>query len=143
VIFMLIWFLGFLHLCGHFLHNSYWHDIHNIFMTPFRLLFCFVSFWCNSDRQMKKCKFLEDQSNEHSYQVWFLLALWFERRFPTENPNLTPLGLLFLMWSSDQPTKHEVFRGPSNKHSYQVWFQLALWIQRRLKFKSFQMTMRS
>jgi hypothetical protein len=36
---------------------------------------------------------------------------------------------------------HKLCSGPSNKHSYQDWFQLAQWFQRRkLKCKSIWMT---
>jgi len=38
--------------------------------------------------------------------------------------------------------KHKLCRGSSNKHSYQVWFQLTQWFQRRrLKCKSLQTMM--
>ena len=37
--------------------------------------------------------------------------------------------------------KKQLFRGPSKEHSYQVWFQLTLWFQRRrLKCKSLRTT---
>jgi hypothetical protein len=42
---------------------------------------------------------------------------------------LIPLGLLLLLCTSDQ---HQLFREPSNEYSFQVWFQLAQWFQRRI-----------
>ena len=40
--------------------------------------------------------------------------------------------------------KKQLWRGPFNEHSYQVWFQLTPWYQRRrLKCKSLRMTMLS
>ena len=38
-----------------------------------------------------------------------------------DTPFLTPLGLLFLLCTSDQPKNHKLCRGPSNEHSYQAW----------------------
>ena len=50
---------------------------------------------------------------------------------------LTSLGLFFLLCTSDQQKTHTFCRGPSNEHSYPVWFQLVQWFQRRrLKCKS-------
>ena len=49
----------------------------------------------------------------------------------------TPLGLSFLLCTSSQQKKQKFCRGSFNEHSYQVWFLLVLWFQRRrLKFNS-------
>ena len=47
-----------------------------------------------------------------------------------------PLVSFMYFWS----TKKKLCRGPSNEHSYQVWFQLAQWFQRRLKYISLDNT---
>ena len=48
----------------------------------------------------------------------------------------TPLGLLFLLCTSDRQNK-KFLRGTSNEHSYKIWFKLAQWFhRRRLKCKS-------
>jgi uncharacterized protein YccT (UPF0319 family) len=77
----------------------------------------------------KKLKLCKVAPNEHSYQAWFKLAQKFQRRrFKTNNTLLTPLGLLFLLCTSNQQKKtntHELSKGPSNEQSYQFWFKLA------------------
>jgi hypothetical protein len=40
-------------------------------------------------------------------------------------------------WISDRHTKHIFCRGPSNDHSWAVWFQLSKWFQRRSVLKHF------
>ena len=53
-----------------------------------------------------------------------------------DTPFLIPLGILFLLCTSDQlKNTHKLCRGPSTEHSYQ-WFQ-----RRRLKCKSLWKTM--
>ena len=59
--------------------------------------------------------------------------------------NWTPFWHLwascFLLCNSTQQKNHKLCRDPSNEHSYQVWFQLAKWFQRRrLKCKSLRKT---
>ena len=55
-----------------------------------------------------------------------------EKRYPyMDTPFLTPLGLLFLLCTSDQQQKHKLCWEPSNEHTYQVWFQLVWSFQRR------------
>ena len=40
-------------------------------------------------------------------------------------------------WISDRHKKHNPCRGPSNDHSWAVWFQLSKWFQRRSVLKHF------
>jgi hypothetical protein len=40
-------------------------------------------------------------------------------------------------WISDRNKKQKICRGPSNDHSWAVWFQLSKWIQRRSVLKHF------
>jgi hypothetical protein len=58
---------------------------------------------CTFDQQ-KNHSLLNERSNEHSYQVCFQLAQWFQRR-PLKQHFLTHLGLLFLLCTSDHPRK--------------------------------------
>ena len=68
-----------------------------------------------------------------AYSSWQINSL----HAKTGKPILTPLGFLFHSWTLHQQTT--IFIDPSNEHSYQVWFQLAQWFQkRRLKCKSLQ-----
>jgi hypothetical protein len=48
---------------------------------------------------------------------------------------LDPMGKMF--WISDRHKKHKICRGPSNYHSWSVWFQLSKWFQRRSVLKHF------
>ena len=43
-------------------------------------------------RSTKKHTFFKELSNEHSYQVWFQLAQWFQRRFKTDHTLFTTLS---------------------------------------------------
>ena len=52
-----------------------------------------------------------------------------------ETPYLAPLGFFSQLWISNQKKKN-ICRGPSNYHSYKVWFQLTKLFQRKLKCKS-------
>ena len=40
-------------------------------------------------------------------------------------------------WISDRHKKQKLCRGPSNDHSWAVWFQLSKWFQRRSVLKHF------
>jgi hypothetical protein len=40
-------------------------------------------------------------------------------------------------WISDRHKKHKLCGGPSNDHSWAVWFQLSKWFQRRSVLKHF------
>ena len=40
-------------------------------------------------------------------------------------------------WISDRHKKQKICRGPSNDHSWAVWFQLSKWFQRRSILKHF------
>ena len=40
-------------------------------------------------------------------------------------------------WISDRYKKQKLCRGPSNAHSWAVWFQLSKWFQRRSVLKHF------
>jgi hypothetical protein len=64
----------------------------------------------------------------------------FLRNVLKNNPTYGPMFLLCTsFWSMKK--NHKLCSGPSNKHSYQDWFQLAQWFQRRkLKCKSLWMT---
>jgi hypothetical protein len=56
---------------------------------------------------------------------------------------LDPMGKMFQKlrwrpsWISDRHKKHIFCRGPSNDHSWAVWFQLSKWFQRRSILKHF------
>ena len=70
---------------------------------------------CNSDQQ-KNINFLRGPSTEHSYQVWFKCAQWFQRmRFKTM-PISTHLGILFLLCTSVQQ-EHNCFDLQINIHA--------------------------
>jgi hypothetical protein len=47
------------------------------------------------------------------------------------------LSLTLDPWISDRHKKHKICRGPSNDHSWAVWFQLSYWFQRRSVLKHF------
>jgi hypothetical protein len=49
---------------------------------------------------------------------------------------LDPMGKLWRpSWISDRHKKQILCRGPSNDHSWAVWFQLSKWFQRRSALK--------
>jgi hypothetical protein len=53
---------------------------------------------------------------------------------------LDPMGKMFQnasSWISNRHKKHIICRGPSNDHSWAVWFQLSEWFQRRSVLKHF------
>ena len=87
-----------------------------------------------SDRH-KKHKICRGPSNDHSWAVWFQLSKWFQRR---RHFNIFPQGpmlIYFLRWRpswiSDRHNKQKFCKGPSNNHSWAVWFQLSKQFQRR------------
>jgi hypothetical protein len=55
---------------------------------------------------------------------------------------LDPMGKMFqnasslkpISWISDRHKKQIICRGPSNDHSWPVWFQLSKWFQKTLGF---------
>jgi hypothetical protein len=51
--------------------------------------------------------------------------------------SLKPLEQLKPSWISDRHKKQKICRGPSNDHSWAVWFQLSKWFQRRSILKHF------
>ena len=60
------------------------------------------------------------------------------------NVNLCPAVALIIFvaekkasWISDRHKKQKICRGPSNDHSWAVWFQLSKWFQRRSILKHF------
>jgi hypothetical protein len=50
---------------------------------------------------------------------------------------LDPMGKMFQNSSSLKLKKDKICRGPSNDHSWAVWFQLSKWFQRRSVLKHF------
>jgi hypothetical protein len=59
------------------------------------------------------------QLNSKTHTLWlYIIHQW------QTTPFLTPAGLWFPMYVYYQQRKHNLFRGPSNEHSYKDWFQL-------------------
>ena len=71
----------------------------------------------------KNHKLFIEPSNEHSCQFWLQMTLWIQRRRlkTVTTIFLTCLGLLFLLFTSDQQKK-KLSMEPSNEHSYQICF---------------------
>ena len=83
-------------------------------------------------------------SIDASYQVSVHLAMWFQRRSFFRNRPIRKKNCVNTMTCGGSHLgfpigikKQKLCRGPSNDHSWAVWFQLSKWFQRRSVLKHF------
>ena len=114
--------------------SDYPFGIFKLFLKQFFFFFLFPSFdpfyfKYGYSYIITLCMFLKGFSLKNPHKnKWTINNLY---PYIWIHPFWHPWGLLYLLCTSDQQNKHKLCRGPSIEHSYQFWFQLNQWFQRR------------